>query len=301
MKDYKISWPSVEGNYVLRNIYNGLSKLTKKRKTLLPLLFFTSLIIIGLFGEYIAPYEYTENLRDDDGGLLRAEGPSLSHPLGTTDNGQDVLSRLIIGSQPTVITAILGGIMIAGIGLAVGVVSGYFGGYVEEILMRITDFAYSLPLIPFALVLLAFTGIGFYTTIFVIGILLWRSSARVIRSQVLQVKERPYVKAAKAMGASRKQIIFKHIIPNIAPMAILFFAMGMGWAVIAQAGLAFIGVTNPFVPSWGVMIRNAYYSGYLATQPTWAIAPGIMISLTVLSAYLIGQAFEEPEQGVAQQ
>ncbi len=301
MKDYKISWPSVEGNYVLRNIYNGLSKLTKKRKTLLPLLFFTSLIIIGLFGEYIAPYEYTENLRDDDGGLLRAEGPSLSHPLGTTDNGQDVLSRLIIGSQPTVITAILGGIMIAGIGLAVGVVSGYFGGYVEEILMRITDFAYSLPLIPFALFLLAFTGIGFYTTIFVIGILLWRSSARVIRSQVLQVKERPYVKAAKAMGASRKQIIFKHIIPNIAPMAILFFAMGMGWAVIAQAGLAFIGVTNPFVPSWGVMIRNAYYSGYLATQPTWAIAPGIMISLTVLSAYLIGQAFEEPEQGVAQQ
>jgi peptide/nickel transport system permease protein len=295
----KPSMEKVENNFVLRNLYSGISKLANQKRTLLPVIFFLFLILVGLFGPFIAPYEYTQNIRGDDGTLLRAESPSLSHPLGTTEDGQDVLSRLIIGAQPTVITAVLGGAMIAFLGLSIGIISGYFGGYTEEVLMRITDFAYSLPLIPFAIVLLAFFGIGFYTTILVIGMLLWRSSARVIRSQVLQVKERSYVGASRTMGGSRKHIISKHIIPNIAPMAILFFAMGMGWAVITQAGLAFIGVTSPFVPSWGVMIRNAYTSGYLASQPTWAIAPGIMISLTVLSAYLIGQAFEEPEQGIA--
>jgi len=156
----------------------------------------------------------------------------------------------------------------------------------------VTDLAYSVPLIPFAIVMLAFFGFGFYSSIVVIGLLLWRSYARVLRSQVLQIKEREYVETARALGASDTRIVIKHILPNIASMALLFFALGMGYAIIVQASLAFIGVSDPFVPSWGIMIRNAYNSGYYATRPLWALAPGLLISFTVLSVFLIGREYE---------
>jgi peptide/nickel transport system permease protein len=247
-------------------------------------------------GPYITPYSYDETLYNDEGEVLRAESPSLSHPLGTTNTGQDVLSRVIYGVQPTVVTGLLGGAMIISIGLTMGVVSGYVGGLVDNVLMRITDIAYSVPLIPFAIVLLTLLGVGFYSSVVVIGLLLWRGNARVLRSQVLQIKQRPFVRAAKATGASTPRIIVKHILPNVASMAVLFFALGIGYSIIAQAGLAFIGASNPFVPSWGVMIRNAYQSGYMAEQIGWSLIPGLLISMTVLSAFLIGRGFEQDDK-----
>jgi peptide/nickel transport system permease protein len=249
---------------------------------------------LAVAGDLIAPYGYQE-IHISGSGVMRAASPSIAHPLGTTSNGYDVLSRVIIGARPTIITALLGGAMISSIGLSIGVTSGYMGGRIDNLLMRFTDIAYSVPLIPFAIVILAYLGVGFIESVVVIGLLLWRGSARVLRSQVLQIRERPYIMAAKATGASSPRIIFKHVIPNIAPMAILFFAMGMGWAVVMQAGLAFIGVSDPFVPSWGIIIRNAYDSGYLGDQPFWAIVPGLMIALTVLSAFILGREFETEE------
>jgi peptide/nickel transport system permease protein len=260
--------------------------------------FLAFVIFLAAFGPYLAPYDYTETQKDEDGLLLIAASPSAAHPLGTNHLGQDVLSRLIIGARPTIITGLLGGAMIITIGTSVGVTAGYFGGWVENVLMRFTDFVYGVPLIPFAIVLLALFGFGLFTTIIVLGALLWRSSARVLRSQVLQIKERNFILAARATGMSSTAIVRKHFIPNIAPMMILFFSLGIGFSILVQAGLAFIGVSDPFVPSWGIMIRNAYSNGYVDNF-WWSLTPGFLISMTVLSAFMFGRKYEEIVTGQA--
>jgi len=247
------------------------------------------LLILAVIGPEITPYEYDAIMRASDGSFIRSAPPSAAHPLGTTDGGHDVLSRIIYGARPTVLTGLLGGGIIISIGGTVGVISGYYGGRVGDILMRITDFMFGVPLIPFAIVVIAILGSGFYMAVLVIGIILWRSSARVIRSQVLQIKEREYILSARASGASDLRIIGKHILPNIAPMVVLLLSLGIGYAILAQASLAFIGVVNPFVPSWGVILRNAYQSGVMASAWWWSITPGVLISLTVLSTFMIGR------------
>jgi len=283
---------SVGENYVLRNIRNGLSLMLEDRMTLFFFIMLAFLLSLGLVGPWITPYEYDRTFYSEDGGVLSMEPPSLAHPLGTTFAGYDVLSRLMYGARATVITGLLGGTIIVSLGLTIGTTAGYVGGRVEDILMRFTDIVYGVPLIPFAIVLVALLGVGFLQSIFVVGLILWRGSARVIRSQILQIKERPFILSAKATGASTPRIIFKHILPNIATMVILFFALGVGYAIIIQASLAFLGVTSPFIPSWGIMLRNAYNSGLMAEAWWWSIPPGIMISLTVLSTFMFGRGFD---------
>jgi len=266
------------------------------RSTAMYFYFLVFILLLGLFGPMLAPYDHSENHYGED-GVLRGEAPSMDHPLGTNDVGRDTLSRVLVGARPTIVTGLLGGTMIASIGLTIGIISGYAGGKIGNILMRFTDFVYSIPLIPFAIIASAFIGVGFIESIIIIGLLLWRGSARVIRSQVLQIKERPFITATKAAGASSTRIVLKHILPNVAPMAVLFFALGIGYSIILQAGLAFIGVSSPFVPSWGVMIRNAYDSGLIAQAWYWPLFPGLMISLTVLSTFMFGRGYEELSGG----
>jgi len=284
---------SLRGLNIVGYIGNGFSRVRQDRMTLFYLCFLCFVLLIGAIGPYITPYRYDAYLYAESGGLLRTAPPSLDHPLGTTYNGHDVLSRLLYGAQSTVVTGLLSGFLIISIGASIGISAGYFGGRTDNILMRLTDFAYSIPLIPFAIVLIALfsLGAGSLTTVVVIGIILWRSSARVIRSQVLQVKEREFILAARASGASDAHIITKHIFPQIAPMLVLLLSLSIGYAIIVQASLAFIGVVDPFIPSWGVMLRNAYQSGLMSSAWWWSISPGLMISLTVLSAFMFGRKF----------
>lgn len=249
------------------------------------------ILLLGVIGPTIAPYPYGETIYQD-GEAMISQPPSMAHPMGTTDVGQDVLSRILVGARPTVITGLLGGSLIISIGAAIGITAGYVGGWVENVLMRFTDLAYGIPLIPFAIVLLMFLGIGFYTSIFVIGLLLWRGPARVIRSQVLQIRERPFILAARATGASRTRIILRHVVPNVAPMAVVFFALGVAYSILLEAGLAFIGVSNPSTPSWGIMVRNAYASGQVSYAWWWSIPPGVLITITVLATIMLGRTIE---------
>jgi peptide/nickel transport system permease protein len=159
--------------------------------------------------------------------------------------------------------------------------------------MRITDFVYGVPVIPTSVVIIAIFGIGFYSSIFVLGLLLWRSSARVLRSQVLQIKNYPFVQAARATGASTPRIVFENILPNVAAMAVFFFAWGIGYTILVQASLAFLGVSNPFVPGWGIMIRNVYNTGYIVDAWWWSLPPGFLIAFTVLSTFMVGRRFED--------
>lgn len=267
--------------------------MLQDRTTLFYFLILVTIVLMGVLGPMIAPYEAQERHYTEDYEILRAEEPSVDHPLGTTFEGYDVFSRILIGARPTVITGLLGGGMILTIGTTIGITAGYVGGRTETILMRFTDFAYGVPMIPFGIVLITFLGVGFISSVLVIGLILWRSGARVIRAQTLQVKQYPFVKVAKATGASTPYIIFKHILPNVAPMAIFFLSMGVGYAIMLQASLTFLGVANPFVPSWGVMIRNAFNSGYMATAWWWSLTPGLLLGLTVLSTFMFGRGYED--------
>lgn len=279
-------------SYLIRNVWGGLRKMLTDRLTAFYFGILVTIFLMGIFGPMLAPHGVEEIHYNEAGEMLRAEPPSLAHPLGTTFNGYDVLSRLLIGARPTVITGIVGGGMILSIGTAIGVTAGYVGGRTETALMRFTDFVYGVPLIPFGIVLITFLGIGFISSIMVIGLILWRGAARVIRAQTLTVKQYPFVKVAKASGASTPHIIVKHILPNVAPMAVFFLSLGVGYAIMLQASLTFLGVADPFVPSWGVMIRNAFNSGYMSSAWWWSIPPGLLISVTVLATFMFGRGYE---------
>jgi peptide/nickel transport system permease protein len=290
--DAESSIPSLRDHYIVRNVRSGLSTVLRDRFMWVYFVFLAMVIVLAIAGPALAPYEPDERVRSHDGSLLTTEPPSLAHPLGTTDVGYDVLSRLLYGARPTLLAGLLGGILIEMLGTSIGVTAGYVGGRVEEVLMRFTDMVYGVPFIPFALVLLALVGLGYYTSILVIAAILWRGDARVFRSQVISIKERPYILAAKASGASTPYTIYKHILPNIAPMIILFFSLNVGYVILVQAGLAFLGVVDPFVPSWGVMLRNAYYSGVMTVAWWWVIPPGLMLAFTVVSTFMFGRRYE---------
>lgn len=275
----------------INKVSSSLRVMLRDTATLVYFSILSVIIFLGIVGPYIAPYETLEIVRQD-GQMLRSVPPSLAHPLGTTNTGYDVFSQVLIGARPTVVSGILGGTIIISIGMAIGLVAGYLGGWVDDILMRLTDFAYGIPVLPTAIVLAALLGIGYYTTIVIIGFILWRSSARVIRSQVLQIKEQPYIKASVAAGASNTRIIVAHIIPNVLPMAIIFFSVGIGVTILIQAGLAFIGVVDPTIPSWGVIIRQAFRSGEISVSWWWGLPAGFLLSLTVLCTFMFGRSVE---------
>ncbi|WP_158298419.1 ABC transporter permease [Halorubrum sp. SD626R] len=284
---------NVGDNYIVRNLWGGIRSMVNDRMTAFYFGILVTILLMGVFGPMLAPYGVEEiHFDPQTGQMLRAEPPSLAHPLGTTFNGYDVLTRLLIGARPTVLTGIIGGGMILSIGTAIGVTAGYVGGRTETLLMRFTDFVYGVPLIPFGIVLITFLGVGFIPSIMVIGLILWRGAARVIRAQTLKVKQYPFVQVAKASGASTPHIIFKHILPNVAPMAVFFLSLGVGYAIMLQASLTFLGVADPFIPSWGVMIRNAFNSGYMSTAWWWSAPPGLLIAITVLATFMFGRGYE---------
>jgi len=262
------------------------------RITRLALYFLAFVLVLAFLGPHLTPYEYDRQHYDAGGDLKKLESPSLAHPLGTTQRGEDVLSRVVYGAQPTVLSGLVGGLLIIGLGMTVGLTAGYTGGRVESTLMRVVDFWFAIPLLPFAITVSAFVGIGLWSTVFIIGIVLWRGNARLLRSQVLQIKERPFIKSAQATGASTPRILVKHVLPNVGSMVFLFFALGIGWSITTQAGLAFLGLADPFLPSWGVMVRNAYTSGLMHKALWWALPPGFLISLTVLSTFMLGRGYE---------
>ena len=288
---------NVGNHYAIRNFRSGLGKMVESKATMAYGLFIVFVLILGLIGPTVAPHDANDRMRSESGELLRGAPPSLDHPLGTTETGYDVFSRLLIGAQPTAVAGMLGGVLIITIGATIGITAGYVGGRTENILMRFTDLVYGVPLIPTAIVLIAFFGVGFLQSILVIAMVLWRGSARVLRSQVLQIKEREFILAAKATGTSTPRIILKHIFPNVATMAIMFFAIGIGYTIIIQAGLSFLGVVNPFTPSWGVMMRNAYTSGQVGNYWWWSIPPGLMIALTVVATFMFGRGYERVSGG----
>jgi peptide/nickel transport system permease protein len=222
------------------------------------------------------------------------EPPSFSHPLGTNDVGQDIFSELVYGARISLLVGVASALLTVLIGLTLGVLAGYRGGVLDELIMTVTDVMLLLPALPLMALLAVFLGPGYQNIVIIIALFSWPPVARMIRAQTLSVKENLYVEAARAIGASSLRIILKYIIPQLTPMLIAHTVLRVSGAMIAEASLSFLGLGDPRAKSWGSMIYWAQRSGAITGGAFWWIlAPGIMITITVLGLGLIGYKLEE--------
>lgn len=220
--------------------------------------------------------------------------PSARHPLGTDSVGRDNLTRLLYGGQISLMIAFVTVLSNLVIGTVVGSVSGYFGGIIDNVLMRLVDIINTLPFLPIALTLVAIRGPSISNLIFAIILLGWPTPARLVRGEFLSLRERDFVEAAKATGARPLRIIFRHVLPNALPPLLVSATLGIAGIILAEAALSYLGfgVRIP-VPSWGNMLTEANDIVILKTAPWMWLPPGLMIFLTVLSINFIGDGLRD--------
>ena len=262
-------------------------------KQLLGLAILVLYILIALAAPILMTHDPWEINRSEQGLVVRLQPPSTNHLLGTTHLGRDVFSQLVIGTRATLLVGIIAAFCVTLIGTSAGLISGYFGGWVDEIIMRVVDIAYSIPFVPFIIILVTLLEPSLWNIILGIVLLFWRSPTRVIRSQVLTLKTRPFVKAAKVAGAGDWRIIYTQIAPNILPLAFLYLTISVGWAVVTETSVSFLGLGDPLVISWGQMLNLAFLSGAARHAWWWIVPPGIAIILLVVATFMIGEASEE--------
>lgn len=249
--------------------------------------------LIGIFAPLLAPHD-PHAVMEQDGIWLTNEKPNSQFLLGTTNIGRDIFSQLIYGARPALLVGFSAAFFVVFIGTVIGLIAGYFGGWVDTILMRITDVAFGIPFLPFVIVLVAFLRPSIWNIVLAMAILLWCDTARVIRSQVLTIRQRSYVQAAKIAGAGSWRTIFVYIAPNILSLSLLYGTLAVGWAILTEAAVSFLGLGDPKVVSWGFMLQDAYVSQALARGAYyWFVPPGICIMLTVMAGFFIGRGTEE--------
>jgi peptide/nickel transport system permease protein len=247
-----------------------------------------AIIMVAVLAPWIAPYDLHEKV-----GPVFGE-PSPGHPLGLDDGGIDMVTLLMWGARISLLVGFAATLVSIVIGGTVGVISGYFGGTTDSILMRVTDYFLVIPDVPLMIIIAAIWGPSLSHIILVIGLLLWTTTARIIRSQVKSVRERTYVKRAKALGASHPRIIFRHIVPQIAPLLIANTVLTIAVAIFDETALAFLGLGDPSRISLGKIIENAFTRTAISSGAWWAIVPpGIVVALMILSCSLMGQAMED--------
>ena len=262
-------------------------------KQLLGLAILVLYLLIALMAPILMTHDPWEINRTERGLVARLQSPSSQHFLGTTHMGRDVFSQLVIGTRATLLVGIVAAFCVTLIGTNVGLISGYFGGWVDEVIMRVVDIAYSIPFVPFIIILVTLLEPSLWNIILGIVLLFWRSPTRVIRSQVLTLKTRPFVKAARVAGAGDLRIIYTQIAPNILPLAFLYMTISVGWAVVTETSVSFLGLGDPLVISWGQMLNLAFLSGAVRHAWWWIVPPGISIILIVVAMFMIGEASEE--------
>jgi peptide/nickel transport system permease protein len=217
-------------------------------------------------------------------------------PLGTTDVGQDVMAQLFWGAQVSLYIGIVATFIGVAVGLILGLAAGYFGGAVDEATMRVTDFFIIIPTLPVMMILSAILNPSLGITVFVIALFAWPGPARIIRSQVLVEKEKAYVEAAKAAGAGDVYLVFRHVFPNVLTIVFVQLATGVSGAILAEAGLSFLGLTPQNLVSWGRMLQAAYNQAALTQiPPAWwfFVPPGLCIALLSMGFIFIGYAVDK--------
>lgn len=257
------------------------------RLAIIGLIFIILLCLVALFANFVAPYDPI-NIESGKRGV----GPSLEHPLGYDHVGRDLLSRVIFGSRVALIVGLVASTIAVFIGVLIGAAAGYFGGWVDTGLSRLTDTLMAFPIIALLIVLSAVLGPSLTTVVVVIGVTGWARYARVVRADVLSLRERDFIMAARAAGVKDARIIGRHILPNILGPVIVLASLGIGGIIILESALSFLGLgIQPPNPSWGGTLADG--RAFITRFPHIAIAPGVMITLTVLAFNFFGDGLRD--------
>jgi peptide/nickel transport system permease protein len=256
----------------------------------LPLAILVPFVLIALFADWIAPYDPTEPI---PGAKIFEppfwmQGGSTHALLGTDFQARDLLSRLIFGARVSLIVGMMGTLVAGSIGTAFGILAGYLGGWVDQLIMRLTDAWLALPALVFAIFLATMLGPSMWNIIIILGAVYWTRYARVIRGEVLSLREREFVKLAEIAGGSRTRVILRHILPNVMNSTMVLASLTIGVVIIAEASLSFLGVgVPPPEPAWGSMLADG--RSMLMVGDWWlTVFPGLGILLVVLATQLLG-------------
>jgi peptide/nickel transport system permease protein len=254
---------------------------------LLSMLFILLLVVVAIFAPWIAPYNPLHEFSNGLSDVGAPVAPNHQFLLGTDEAGRDVLSRLIFGARVSLMVGVVATGLASTIGVVVGMVAGYVGGVTESVLMRLTDVVLSFPLLLFCVALIAVTGPSTRNVVLVIAFAYWTYLARVVRGQVLSLKEREFVTAARTLGVNHAKIIRKHILPHLVPTIIVYGTLGIATSILIEASLSFLGIGVPLPQaSWGEMINEGQQ--YFQSAPWLLVAPGVALILTVLAFNLAG-------------
>ncbi len=283
-------------------------RFVKNRAALSGLVFIGIIVLVAILAPLIAPYGYGEqNIR------AVTQPPSATHWLGTDRLGRDILSRIIYGTRISIAVGLVVPLMILAIGVPVGLIAGYKGGWVDTIAMRVVDVFYAIPTLLFVLIFMTYIkaqfehvhggwlqplksfdkGTGGMLGVFLgLGLFSWLTVSRLVRGQVLSLKKKEFVEAAHCMGATGGRIISRHLFPNTLAVVIVAATLGIPAAILGEAGLSFIGLgVNPPTPSWGLMISEGIAD--MRSYPYMLISPAVVLSLTVLSFNFIGDGLRD--------
>ena len=279
---------SLKASELVRGLREFSIIIRYNRKSVVGLIIIVSLIALALIAPLIAPYDPYE--------ITGApyEPPSSEHLLGTDDVGHDILSQLIYGSRTSLLVGFLGALGVVAVGVLIGLISGFMGGIIDEVLMRLTDVVLVIPYIVFIIVLVAYLGPSVWNIILSITVLGWPTIARMVRSYVFSIKNSLYIEAARNFGAGSLYIMRKHVIPGLIPLILPVYVLTVVDSILTEAGLSFLGLGDPTKPSWGLLLYYAQIRGaFVRGMWWWIIPPGLMITITGLGFLLFGSSLEE--------
>ena len=307
------AWPladeSNRATSEIESLWRGaMRRLVKNRLALAGLIFLAIMFVIAVIGPFLLPYGYAEQNYD-----AVTQGPSLAHPMGTDQLGRDLLARMVFGARIslTVGLAVQGVILI--IGVPLGIVAGYFGGWLDMVIMRIVDVLYAMPNLLFVIIIMTFlrgtlstdhSGVmevistidqrsgGLLGVYLGLGLIGWLTVARIVRANSMSLKEREFVEAARGMGANDRRIMARHVFPNTIAPIVVASTLGIPGAILYEAGISFLGLgVIPPMPSWGLMISEAIPN--MRSHPYMLIFPATILSLTVLAFNFLGDGLRD--------
>jgi peptide/nickel transport system permease protein len=251
-----------------------------------------SILLIAIFAPWIAPFDPYDIFEATTSDVLAP--PSPGHILGQDDGGRDVLSLVIYGARISLLVGFSASLIIVALGSVLGMLAGYFGGRTDMIIMRFVDAILVIPQLPLMLVIIAVSGRGLLNIILVIGLLSWTYMARVVRSQVLTVKERRFIMRARAIGVGHFLIMVRHILPQVLPVIFAEAVLDISWAILSEATLSFLGLGDPTLVSWGSMLNRAFLRGAVTRGAWWyLVPPGLALAWVTLSLTFLGNAIQE--------
>lgn len=287
-KQKKFEEEVLSGEFEYSSYYrDSFKRLKKNRMAMFCLVIILLLVLIAVFAPLIAPYD--PNVQDYTAILQK---PSKAHLFGTDEYGRDLLSRIIYGTRISLSVGILAQVIATIIGVTMGSLAAYYGGWVDAVISRVMEIFAAFPDLIFAMGIMFVLGPGMKNIFIALGLLTWVRTARMIRGSILQLKEKEYIEAAKASGATPFHIITKHLIPNCLSTVIVLVTLGIPNAIMYEASLSFLGMgIQPPTPSWGSMISFA--QPFISYLPTYSIFPGIAIMITVIAFNIFGDGLRD--------